>query len=274
METVISAMKRIQLFEFEDFHWFPTSIRSYMTSLIVHLQRKLGIGEVLAGLIAEVLKENEITQIVDMGSGSGGAMPEVSNTLRDVHGLGEVKLIMTDLYPNPEMVKIYGAEKSDSIIYHNISVDATDIGNAPIGLKTMINSFHHMPPKEARKILMSAQENRQPLLIYEMGENNIPLLIWWLLLPISLTILIIMVLFMTPSVKPLTWQQIIFTYLIPVIPICFAWDGQASLPRMYTFKDLDVLLDGLGTSTYIWKKGQAKKSNGKKQGTYLIGVPV
>lgn len=274
MENVITLMKRIQLFEFEDFSWFPTNIRSYMTNLIVHLQRKLGIGEVLSGLIAEILKEKNISQIVDVGSGSGGTMPDVIETLHEVHGLSGVKLIMTDLYPNPEMVKKYKMAKEESIVYHAVSVDATNIATAPTGLKTMVNSFHHMPPKEARKILVSAQENRQPLLIYEMGENNIPLLIWWLLLPISLIVLIIMVLFMTPSVKPLTWQQIIFTYLIPIIPVCFAWDGQASLPRMYTFKDLDALLDGLGTSNYIWKKGQAKKSNGKKQGTYLMGVPV
>ncbi|SDL69412.1 hypothetical protein SAMN04488514_102364 [Kriegella aquimaris] len=274
MEIAFTLMKRIQLFEFEDFNWFPTNIRSYMTNLIVQLQRKLGIGEVLANLIAEILKDKNISQIVDVGSGSGGVMPDVIKMIHEVHGLSGIKLLMTDLYPNPEMVKKYKTQNDESISYHDISVDATNIATAPTGLKTMVNSFHHMPPKEARNILVSAQENRQPLLIYEMGENNIPLLIWWLLLPISLIVVIIMVLFMTPSVKPLTWQQIVFTYLIPIIPVCFAWDGQASLPRMYTFKDLDVLLDGLGTSNYIWKKGRAKKSNGKKQGTYLMGVPV
>ena len=274
MEIAFTLMKRIQLFEFEDFNWFPTNIRSYMTNLIVQLQRKLGIGEVLANLIAEIIKDKNISQIVDVGSGSGGVMPEVIKMIHEVHGLSGIKLLMTDLYPNPEMVKKYKTQNAESISYHDISVDATNIATAPTGLKTMVNSFHHMPPKEARNILVSAQENRQPLLIYEMGENNIPLLIWWLLLPISLIVVIIMVLFMTPSVKPLTWQQIVFTYLIPIIPVCFAWDGQASLPRMYTFKDLDVLLDGLGTSNYRWKKGRAKKSNGKKQGTYLMGVPV
>lgn len=131
-----------------------------------------------------------------------------------------------------------------------------------------------MRPKDARKILESAQKNKQPLLIYEMAENNIPLLAWWLFLPISLMILIIMVLFMTPSLKPLTWRQIIFTYLIPIIPLCYAWDGQASLPRMYAFKDLDILLSGLGSEDYKWKKGYAKNNAGKKKGTYLIGFPV
>ncbi len=78
---------------------------------------------------------------------------------------------------------------------------------------------------------------------------------------------------MTPFVKPLTWRQIVFTYLIPIIPICYAWDGQASLPRMYSLKDLDHLLEGLGSENYIWLKDQLKKRNGKKQGTYLVGLP-
>ena len=267
-------MKRIQLFEFEDFGWFPDWLRVCMTNLIVILQRMIGVPEVLARLIADILKKKNLSTIVDLGSGSGGAMPEVLEVLHKIEGLGHVTLTMTDLYPSGEMLKKFNENAIDKINYLETSLDATNIAKAPIGLKTMVNSFHHMPPKKARAILESAQRNNQPLLIYEMGENNIPLLIWWLLLPLSLIILIIMVLFMTPFVKPLTWRQIVFTYLIPIIPICYAWDGQASLPRMYTLNDLDQLLDGLGSGKYIWEKGQAIKKNGKKQGTYLIGLPL
>jgi len=121
--------------------------------------------------------------------------------------------------------------------------------------------------------LESAYTNRQPLLIYEIAENKIPLIAWWIMLPLGLLILIIMTLFMTPFVKPLTGRQLLFTYLIPVIPICYAWDGQASMPRMYAMKDYDILLDGLHSEDYKWEKGYAKKKNGKKSGTFLIGMP-
>ena len=267
-------MKRIQLFEFEDLRWFPDWLRVCMTNLIVILQKMIGVPELLASLIAEILEKNNLSTIVDLGSGSGGAMPEVLQALHSIKGLEHVTLTLTDLYPSDEMLKRYNENTIDKISYHETSLDATNIAKAPIGLKTMVNSFHHMPPKKARAILESAQRTNQPILIYEMGENNIPLLIWWLLLPLSLIILIIMVLFMTPFVKPLTWQQIVFTYLIPIIPICYAWDGQASLPRMYTLKDLDQLLEGLGSGNYIWEKGHARKKNGKKQGTYLRGLPL
>ncbi len=266
-------MKRIQLFEFEDFGWFPSWLRACLTNLIIVLHKMMGISKVLATLIAQVLSTRKLSRIVDLGSGSGGPMPEVLEELHKIDGLENVELIMTDLYPDPEVVKKFNENSTDKISYHASSVDATNTATAPDGLKTMVNSFHHMPPKAAIKILESAQSNRQPLLIYEMAENKIPLLIWWIMLPISLLILVIMSMLMTPFLKPLTWRQLVFTYLIPIIPICYAWDGQASLPRMYSQKDVEEMLNGLGTDNYKWDKGIAKKKNGKPLGTYLIGLP-
>lgn len=267
-------MKRVQLFEFEDFDWFPGRLRIGITNLIVVLHKMLGVGEVLAKLMERVIRERGILNIVDLGSGSGGAMPEVLTLLHEKYRLKDVKLVLTDVYPDPSFVAEFNSKNRTHISYYETPVDATDISTAPVGLKTMINSFHHMRPIEAREILASAQKNNQPILIYEMGKNNIPLVLWALLLPLSLTILIIMVLFMTPFVKPLSWQQIVFTYLIPIIPICYAWDGQASLPRMYTLKDMDELLKGLESENYKWEKGDAKKENNKKLGTFVWGYPV
>lgn len=266
-------MKRIQLFEFEDFDWFPAVIRSGMTNLIVVLHKLFGTHEVIAGLLENVRTKYNFSQIVDMGSGSGGPMPEVVRTLNAENPERPVKLILSDLHPNPSVVEQFNKLGEEAIQYHPNSLDATRMDKAPAGLKTMINSFHHMPPERAKQILRSAQKNREALLIYEIGENNIPTLLWWLLLPISLCILIIMVLFMTPFVKPLRFSQLFFTYLVPIIPLCYAWDGQASIVRMYTFKDVEALLEGLRTDDYSWEMAPATKENGKKQGYYILGIP-
>jgi len=266
-------MKRIQLFEFEDYSWFPSWLRTCMTNLILVLHKMMGISEVLADLIAGVLMKQNSTKIVDLGSGSGGPMPQVLKELHKIKGLESVELVLTDLYPNPRIQKKFNQENGNKVRYSEVPIDATDFATAPEGLMTMVNSFHHMRPKDARAILENAQRKGQSILIYEMAENKMPLLIWWLLLPLSLLILMIMVLFMTPFVKPLTWQQLVFTYLVPIIPICYAWDGQASLPRMYSQKDVAVLLKGLETANYSWDYGIAKKKNGKKLGTYIIGGP-
>jgi hypothetical protein len=264
-------MKRIQLFEFEDFNWFPDWTRSSLTKLIVILHNMMGLGDVVATLIAKTLKDQNLSSIVDLGSGAGGPMPEVVNILQEKHFMKGVQLLMTDFYPNPEAIKKFNTDADSNLSYAEDSIDATTLGSAPEGLKTMVNCFHHMPPDKARKILSSAQENGQSLLIYEMAENKMPLLVWWLLLPLSLVLLFTMTLFMIPFVKPLTWREIVFTYIIPIIPITYAWDGQASMPRMYSMNDLDELTKDLKTENYHWEKGYGMNSKNKKMGTYLLG---
>lgn len=281
MESVASKLqrpetgtvKRIQLIEFEDLRWFPGWLRSCMTRLIILLQEMMGTSKVLAQLIADVLKEKKDRQIVDLGSGSGGVMPEVLRILHKDYNLTDVRLIMTDLFPDKQVIRKFGDPREEMISYYPVPVDATNISTAPAGLKTMVNSFHHMSPKKARRILESAVQHRQPLLIYEMAENKLPLFVWWLFLPVSLAILMVMVLFMTPFVRPMTWQQIVFTYVIPIIPICYAWDGQASLPRIYSLDDIEELLQGLDAQNYRWKMGHALKENDKKLGIYVLGLP-
>lgn len=137
----------------------------------------------------------------------------------------------------------------------------------------MIASFHHMNPMVAKKILNSAQANREPILIFELAKNNIPTLAWWLFLPISLIILVLMSAVMTLFVRPLTLKQILFTYFIPIIPLTYAWDGQASLMRTYTFDDVKNLIGETGKEDYHWEIDDAKKANGKKLGYYIIGYP-
>jgi hypothetical protein len=267
-------MKRVQLFEFEDFQWFPGWLRTCMTNLIVVFNRMMGVSHTLAKLIADLSKKHQIDAIVDLGAGAGGAMPEVMKALAEDHQIKNVKLTMTDMFPNADAVKKFSNDENDLISYSPTPVDATNLSQAPKGIKTMINCFHHMRPEQAKAILKSASESKEPLLIYELTENKMPLIIWWLFLPVSLVILVVMCLFMTPFVRPLTWQQVVFTYIIPILPFLYAWDGQASMPRMYAFSDLDEMLKDAQNENYTWSKGFAMNKKGKKGGTYLIGMPI
>lgn len=266
-------MKRIELFEFEDFNWLPYFIRSGVTNLIRVLHKLTATSEVLSSLLLNIEDKYSFNQIVDLGSGSGGPMPEVIESINRSKTKQNVKLILSDFYPNPSIVSEINSQKLKNVSYLKSSLNAKSLDKAPKGIKTMIASFHHMKPATAKEILMSAQINKQPILIYEIAKNNIPTLIWWLLLPISLVILFLMTLFMTPFVKPLSLKQLIFTYIIPVIPIVYAWDGQASIMRTYTFSDIKTLLGEQDNKDYVWELSEAKKSNGKNGGYYLLGYP-
>ena len=219
---------------------------------------------------ASIASDGVCLTVVDLGSGSGGVMPLALEKLRnDEHS--KVELILTDLHPSTEGVAKYNSN-FEGVSYHKAAVDATKLKAAPSGIKTMVNAFHHMSPLIAKNILQSAQDSQEPILIFEMQENKIPTLIWALFLPLGLFITFVLALVLTPFSRPLTFSQLVFTYLIPIIPLGFAWDGQMSYARMYSMKDYDELLP-TQTDSYKWEKGYGKKADGKKIGTYLLGLP-
>ena len=267
-------MKRVHVLEFEDLAWFPSWLRTCMTNLLAALGRVLGVPAVLGALVTRVVRQEGIDAIVDLGSGSGGSMPQLLAELREDPATAHLSLTMTDLYPNLDAVEAFNSDDASHIRYHRESVDATKMGTAPAGLKTMVNCFHHMRPEQARAILRSAETSGQPLLVYEMGDHMVPFAVWVVMLPIALPLVFITALALTPFVRPLTARQLIFTYLIPLIPLFYAWDGQASMARIYAPADLDELLEGMGSEHYRWEKGPALKGNGKALGNYLLGLPI
>jgi len=267
-------MKRVQLFEFEDQPWFPSWLRTCMTNVIVVFCRMIGVVPALTGVVTRALHEQRLDRIVDLGSGGGGSMPEVLAAVRGEPGLEGTELLMTDLYPNLDAVSTFNDPAHPERAYQAESVDATKLVEAPAGLKTMVNCFHHMPPPQARAILASAAEARQPLLIYEMGEFKLPIALWVVSLPIALPMVFLSALLWTPFVRPLSWQQLFFTYVVPVVPLFYAWDGHASLPRIYGHADLDELLEGLRSDDYQWEHGPAEGADGKGVGLYLFGRPT
>lgn len=261
-------MKRRHVLEFEDLPSFPPWLRASVTDTIVVFARAIGIPKVLGDLVARALQEQDLTQIVDLGSGSGGVMPDVLDYLRAMPGLEQTELTMTDLYPNPDALRRFSDGPAR---FKHEPVDATNLAQAPRGLKTMVNSFHHLRPEQAKAVLRSAVDARQPILIYEMADNTMPFWMWVLALPIGLSLTAAMCLVFSAGVRPYSFKQFFFTYCIPLIPAFYAWDGQASMPRIYCLADLDELLEGLDRPDYTWEKGEAKNKTG--QGIYLLGTP-
>lgn len=257
-------MKRIHLFEFEDLKWFPNWIRICMTRLIMVMHKKFKTSEDMAVLLNNLIRQTKITKVVDLCSGSGGPMLDVISQLKNIHKIKNVELVLSDLYPNLDAAKKIN-QTDDSISYRTIPLDATNLDNDTKGILTMVGSFHHMKPELARKILVEAQKKRQPICIMEINKK-FPIILWWLFIPLS----IILCLFITPLVKPLTVKQIIFTYLIPIIPICFAWDAVITSGRIYRMDDLDILLKGFKNENYTWEKGIIEGSSEK---IYLMGYP-
>lgn len=261
-------MKRIHLFEFEDMPWFPDWIRVLMTQYIMTFHKILGTAEVLEELVEKGLQKSEAPMIIDLCSGSGGPMLEVADKLRTSGKFPELKLVLSDLYPNQKAAKAINQKEEDSVTYLVDSLDATQVRKGLVGLRTMVSSMHHMKPELARKILKNAKEANQPILIFEISDNSAPIFLWWLAIPFAF----ITSLFFTPMVRPISWQQLVFTYLIPILPLFIAWDGAVSNARTYTLEDMGELIEGLTDENYSWEMGKVKGKGGNK--LYLLGYPL
>jgi len=259
-------LKRIHLFEFEDFAWFPDWLRRCMMRLILVMHDLLGSSHKIADLVAKCISESHCSTILDLSSGSGGPMPDVLQILHDKYSMYNLSLTLTDLYPDLKSAEVFNNKEDNNITYLTTPVDVTQLDGQMSGLRTMIGSFHHMKPQEARKLLVAFQERGNPVCIFEVSDNSTPIGLWWIAFPINF----IMTFFITPMVRPMTWQQLVFTYIIPIIPICFGWDGAVSNARTYTLNDLDELLSGIESDKYEWEKGIIE---GKTNQIYLLGLP-
>ncbi|GAA3928492.1 class I SAM-dependent methyltransferase [Hymenobacter algoricola] len=259
-------MKRIHVFELEDFAWFPNWLRACLTKLMVVMHQMVGSPEDLARLIGKALQHSHKHTIVDLCSGSGGPMLQVFEKLKSQPGMADLHLTLTDLYPNQEVATEVNNSQTPNLAYHLAAVNAAEVPADLIGVRTLVGSFHHMPPETARRILQDAQASQQPICIYEISDNSLPTALWW----ISLPLIFLMSFFITPFARSLTWKQLAFTYLLPIIPLCFAWDGAVSNVRTYTLEDLDSLLNGLETEHYTWEKGRI---TGRVKKLYLLGMP-
>lgn len=263
-------MKRLSLFEFEDFRWFPAPLRECLTLYISLMHRLLGTHRVLAPLLARALKAAGTTEVVDLCSGAGGPLLKTAEQLAADHGV-VASVTLTDLYPNTEAaLRINAAAATTKVRYHLSSVDAGQVPAELRGVRTMVGSFHHMPPAVARRILRDAFEKRQAMCVVEISDNSQPRWLWWAAIPAVL----LMVFVLTPFSRPLRLRQVLLTYLFPVLPLVIAWDGAVSNARTYSEADLRELLVGLGAPDYRWEISRPRAPGAPATLITLLGFPT
>ncbi len=264
-------MKRMQLFEFEDFPWFPDSLRRCMTRMISVVHRLLKTDSHVARVVESALLNSGRRHIVDLCSGDGGPMIAVLERLRSSCRLeaDTLKLTLTDLYPNQAAADRIN-DSAGQAEYLATPVDAAgQVPHAGQCMRTMICSFHHMPVDVAKRILQAAVAAGDPILIYEISDNSAaPRLLWWVGLPLNFVFGVVIAGF----TRPMNLTQFVFSFIVPVLPACFAWDGAVSNARTYTPDDLAVLLEDVSSGEYQWTidRVNARPANH----LYLLGMPA
>ncbi|HBS04398.1 MAG TPA: hypothetical protein DEA96_05505 [Leptospiraceae bacterium] len=235
---------RFQLFEFTDLNWYPAFLKQPVVEYLDLASRMFRVFEPARTILLEALRSSGAKQIIDLGSGAGGGLDafwiDARMELRGLH------VIRTDLFP------IQSESNLDFIENYPHSVNATAVPDDLKGFRTMFTLAHHLAPDKLRQSLQDAQRNSEGLAILEpVSRGLLPILSMLLLVPFLVFALV-------PFIKPLRPSTLIFTYLIPVIPLTILWDGIVSSLRAYPPEELLRIAESTA-GPLKWKSGIASQ---------------
>lgn len=257
-------MKRVHLFEFNDQSWFPVTWRNMMTDYLHFVEVKFEMFKYVAPKIKKILEDCESEEIIDLCSGGSGPVVETQKWLVkefDKH----TKVILTDLYPSIDRFREI-AQENANIDFIETPVNAMNVSSELKGVRTLFNAFHHFKPEDAKKILENAVKEKEGIAIFDATERSIAGVLSMFLTPL-------IVLIVTPFIKPFSVQRLLWTYLFPVVPLTVCWDGLVSALRTYSVEELKEMSASIPTDNYSWNIGQIE-IKGSAKITYLLGNPI
>ena len=258
-------MGRVQLFEFHDLAWFPAVWRDLLTDFLSFYAGIFKPYACAAPLLADAVNGAEARKIVDLCSGAGRPILSLTPALNR-HGLADLEVTLTDKFPNIASWSRVSGETCAAVTFVRSPVDAAEVPPGLKGFRTLFTSFHHFCPDEARKILANAVANREGIGVFEYTERN------WMIWAVPTLLIPLFVWLCTPFIRPFGWHRLVWTYLIPVVPIVAMWDGFVSNLRSYSVDELGRLVESLEDPRYSWRIGKVR-SLGISRVTYAVGVP-
>lgn len=252
-------MKRWHLFEFEDQNWFPQYLHDFITDM---LQYHITTLELYMPAIHKVIKLLQVTnsnRIVDLCSGGGGTFLPFQEIL-EKQGYS-VSITLSDKYPNIEAFQKIHQLSNQRINFYPESVDVTNVPEELKGIRTLFTAFHHFQPKIAQKILQDAVIKKTAIGIFEFTERKFSRVLDMLQVGLK-------VFFDTQYIRPFKWSRLFWTYIIPIVPFIYCWDGTVSQLRTYSVEELRNMVSEINSETYYWEMGKLEYI------TYLIGYPI
>jgi SAM-dependent methyltransferase len=257
-------MKRRHWIEISDEPWCPRSIRNAVTDYCRFVTELSGIYNAVAPLLIDALERTGGRLVLDLGSGAGGPWLRLQPLLRRM-GM-DVTVCLSD--HNPDVVAFERAcrRSRHAIVYQAELVDATQVPSSLPGFRTMFSAFHHLDPGQARTALADAVVHGEGIAVFEMGGKRSVLMLL-AVLPVPVRVLLAV-----PFIRPFRWSTLLWTYLVPVLPIVLLIDSIVSVLRIYNLEELRALTKGL--DSYRWSTGTVRGKPIPVPVLYLIGVPT
>ncbi|MEN8184055.1 MAG: hypothetical protein ABFS46_16125 [Myxococcota bacterium] len=255
-------MKRRHLFEFNDQPWVPAWFREYETDYLHTVLERMRLFDPVVPLLADLLAHSESQRIVDLCSGSGGPIPSLRARLRSDHGL-DCPALLTDRFPSASARERLPLEE-DGLRYLGEPVDALGVPRHLDGVRTLFDALHHFRPDQAQRILADARDAEVPVGVFEISRRSLATVV-------TSPLIILLVLLLTPAIRPFSWRRLLFTYLLPALPLAIWWDGLVSNLRAYTPHELEAMTRPLNDARYRF---EAKAlGSGAVRITCVLGRP-
>lgn len=258
-------MRRFHLIEFEDFLWFPKSVRDGITDYLRFFISTFNIYGPIVIYIKELLEQSGTNQIIEVASGSGGAIEKILRQL-DKISQGKTKVLLTDYFPNLHAFNLLKKNNVGRIDFVPTPVDAADVPAELTGVRTIFSAFHHFDNHNAIAVIRDAVRKNQPIGIFDGAERKFRYILGVILSTLAF-------IFLVPLfTKPFRLSRLFFTYIIPLIPVFGLFDGIVSMLRIYSPEELMTMAKEIEPDKYVWKSGRGKHFPGIYV-TYLIGYP-
>lgn len=217
-------------------------------------------------LLRDALRQTgQPPQLLELCAGAGGGTEGVLRSLREA-GLPQAQVTLTDLYPQPAAWQLLAAH-TPGLSFEPAAVDALAVPAHLVGFRTVFSAFHHFPPPLAEALLADAVRQQVGIGVFEgAGKSWLEILLAWTVLPVAQLLI-------TPFIRPFRLSRLLFTYVLPLIPLFTIWDGTVSILRMYPPEQLLALARRADPEgRFQWQAGKVRHTWGP-QVTYLIGVP-
>lgn len=225
-------MKRKQVFQITNAKWFPYFLTRCIHEFMTWFVHKVKAARPFMPVLEEGLQHADSIVVIDKKGGAGFETLEVFID-------NDIKIV-------------------------HVNADAFEANET--GLYVSVNSFHQFDEEKAGSILRKVASKRQPIVILE-GNNDSLWQVFGMTVIVPLTVILT-----APFVKPFRVERLIFTYLVPILPIVTFLDGFLALFKLYAPVDLDELTAAINIENYYWRSGKMDNGRGGKI-IYLIGYP-
>ncbi|HEV8068360.1 MAG TPA: hypothetical protein VGP76_11535 [Planctomycetaceae bacterium] len=258
---------RCHLFEFNDLGWFPQNFRDALTAFLSVLERRLKPYHPVHPQILGAIRSTGRNAVVDLCTGNGMS----ALALRESAVAEEVTLewLLTDLFPTNSPATFPGQNNGTGIVYlrRPINACAPTLDGYQNAFRTIFTAFHHFRPEDAAKVLQSAVDARAGIAVCEFTHRSVGNCLKYLATPLLVCVVML-------RIRPIRWDWLFFTFVIPILPLAIAWDGMVSNLRSYSAVELQELVHSVpGHATYRWEIGVADGCWMFPTITYLIGSP-